>query len=267
MHELERVREQLAPIADQLAGALIAVDFDGTLAPIVQRPEDAVALPDAVAALRDLAPRVGCLAVITGRPVEFVAHQLTLDTQPFPVVLRGAYGREHWQNGEVRQPPPPDEVRAAAADLAALLATAPAGVLLEDKGSGVAVHTRQAVDPAGALGLLDEPVRAVAARHGLHVEPGRYVLEVRPFGIDKGTALLDLVREHQPQAVLFVGDDLGDLAAFEVVEQLRERGLAGVTVCAGSAEVPTLAERADLVVDGPAGVAVLLSELVRLAAG
>jgi trehalose 6-phosphate phosphatase len=67
--------------------------------------------------------------------------------------------------------------------------------------------------------------------------------------------------------LLYAGDDLGDLAAFDVVEELRGDGIAGVTVCAGSEEVPTLAERADIVVDGPAGVAGLLRSLVPGAAG
>jgi trehalose 6-phosphate phosphatase len=77
--------------------------------------------------------------------------------------------------------------------------------------------------------------------------------------MDKGHALSLFLAERAARSVLFAGDDLGDLAAFEAV---RASGLPGVTVCSGSAEVAELAERADIVVDGPDGVVALLSELV-----
>ena len=72
--------------------------------------------------------------------------------------------------------------------------------------------------------------------------------------------------EYDAGAVLFAGDDLGDLAAYAAVEELRAQGVPGVTVCSRSAEVTALAERADLVVDGPAGVVALLRELSAIPA-
>ncbi|MFD2348410.1 trehalose-phosphatase [Nonomuraea ferruginea] len=129
---------------------------------------------------------------------------------------------------------------------------------IEDKGRAVAVHTRRCADPEGTLARLREPLAALAAEHGLVVEPGRMVLEVRPSGMDKGHALGAFLTERSARSVLFVGDDLGDLAAFDAV---RSSGLPGVTVCSGSTEVTALAERADIVVDGPEGVVALLREL------
>jgi trehalose 6-phosphate phosphatase len=257
--------QQLEQVREQLAGALIALDFDGTLAPVVDRPEDARALPAAAAALRVLAREVRCLAVITGRPAGFVVAQLELDAAS-PVIVLGGYGRERWQAGVLAAPEVPAAVRAACRELAALAAAGPDGTRLEDKGSGIALHVRQTREPLQAMAELEPEVRAVAHRHGLTVEAGRLVLEVRPAGVDKGLALLGLVDEQLPAAVLFAGDDLGDLAAFDAVEQLRARGLPGVTVCSGSAEVPELADRADLVVAGPEGVAELLRALVPPAA-
>ncbi|MGO4754686.1 trehalose-phosphatase, partial [Streptomyces sp. 2MCAF27] len=105
--------------------------------------------------------------------------------------------------------------------------------------------------------------RHLAERHGLIVEPGRLVLELRPPGMDKGVALTEYVRETGATAVLYAGDDLGDLAAFAAVERLRSQGVPGVLVCSGSTEVTELAQRADLVVDGPAGVVDLLTSLAR----
>ena len=79
--------------------------------------------------------------------------------------------------------------------------------------------------------------------------------------MDKGVALADWVRETGATTVLYAGDDLGDLAAFAAVERLRSDGLAGLLVCSGSDEVAELADRADLVVDGPTGVVGLLAAL------
>jgi trehalose 6-phosphate phosphatase len=79
--------------------------------------------------------------------------------------------------------------------------------------------------------------------------------------MDKGVALLDFVRELGAAAVLYAGDDLGDLPAFTAVDELRSNGVPGLLVCSGSAEVTELAGRADVVVEGPAGVVALLSAL------
>lgn len=130
------------------------------------------------------------------------------------------------------------------------------------------MHTRRAADPQAAYDALRGPLAALAERHGLIVEPGRFVLELRPPGIDKGVALAEYVRETGARSVLYAGDDLGDLAAFAAVEKLRAEGTAGLLVCSGSTEVTELAERADLVVDGPAGVVGLLTALAdRLTTG
>ncbi len=87
------------------------------------------------------------------------------------------------------------------------------------------------------------------------------VLELRPAGADKGGALRTLVAETAPSVVVFIGDDLGDLAAFDAVDEMRADGLPGLLVCSGSSEETALAERADLVVDGPPGVVALLEAL------
>jgi trehalose 6-phosphate phosphatase len=123
------------------------------------------------------------------------------------------------------------------------------------------VHTRQTPDPAAALELLRQPVADLATRAGLAVEPGRFVLELRPHGMDKGRALRGLVAERGPASLLFCGDDLGDLSAFAAARALRAGGVAACTVASASPEVPEVAEAADLVVDGPAGVVALLSAL------
>jgi len=243
-------------------GALVALDFDGTLAPIVPDPMDARAHPGAPAALRRLSGRIGTLAVITGRPAAVAVELGGLGDVPGIVVL-GHYGVERWESGVLSAPATPPGLAKARAELPTVLAAAGAhpGTWIEDKGRSLAVHTRRADDPDGALALIRAPLTALAERTGLVEEPGRMVIELRPPGMDKGAALTNLVAERRSRAVLFCGDDLGDLAAFRTVRELRSAGIAGVTVCSGSAEVTALAEAADLVVDGPDGVVALLGAI------
>ena len=254
----------LAAIRREPGRALIATDFDGTLAPIVADPREARADPGAVAGLRGLAGVVGTLAVITGRPAAEAVELGGFEGVPGLIVL-GHYGGERWQEGVLTAPSPPAGVAVARARLPRLLADAgaPEGTWVEDKGSAVAVHTRRTTDPVAALAALTGPLAGLAAETGLVVEPGRMVIELRAPGMDKGAALTGLVAERGAGSVLFAGDDLGDLAAFAAVRALRGDGHPGVTVCSASGEVSALAAEADLVVDGPGGVAALLGSLAR----
>jgi len=249
----------LAALRADPAGAVVALDYDGTLAPVVDRPSDAVPAPGAVAALRALAPRVRTLALVTGRPADVVVDLAGLAHVPGLVVL-GQYGAQRWSGGATASPPALPGVDVARRQLPPLLE--PEGAVLEDKGIALVVHTRPSVDPSGALTRLTGPVTAVANAAGLELHPGRLVLELRPPGFDKRGALLSLC-DPEPSAVLFAGDDVGDLAAYDAVDELRERGVPGVLVCSASDEGPAvLRERADLVVDGPAGVVALLERLL-----
>ncbi len=87
------------------------------------------------------------------------------------------------------------------------------------------------------------------------------VVELRPPGFDKGGVLRRLAGERQPGAVLFAGDDVGDLPGFAAVEQLRRAGTPGLTVASASTEAAEVAEAADVAVDGPPGVVELLARL------
>ena len=242
--------------------ALISLDFDGTLSPIVADPAAARAHPGAVAALRRLAPLAGTLAIITGRPAPAAVEYGRFDLVPGLIVL-GHYGRERWAGGTLTAPAAAPGVAAARRQLPGVLAAAgaPEGTWAEDKGDALAVHTRRAARPDEALELLRAPLASLAERAGLAVEPGRFVIELRPAGADKGSALENLAQERAAGAVLFCGDDLGDVPAFRAVRSLRAAGIPGLAVCSGSAEVTGLAEQADLLVDGPGGVVALLDSL------
>jgi trehalose 6-phosphate phosphatase len=262
----ETGRAALRAIEADPATCLVAFDFDGTLAPIVADPAQARAHPEAIDALSALSRHVGQIAVITGRPAATAVEYAGLRAAPDlgRVVVLGHYGLERWDatTDEVTAPPPPPGVEQARHRLPEVLAEHDAAqAYVEDKGSALGVHTRRLPDPQAAFERLREPLRRLADELGLTVEPGRLVLELRPPGVDKGAALRALVKEVGARAVMFAGDDLGDLAAFDAVDEFRRTGGAGLLVCSGSTEERALADRADLVVDGPAGVVALLRDL------
>ncbi|MFE1438266.1 trehalose-phosphatase [Streptomyces sp. NPDC058739] len=260
-------REGLDALLARPDKAVIALDFDGTLAPIVPDPDQARAHAGAVPALAALAPRVASVAVITGRPAAVAVRYGGFDGVEGleGLVVLGHYGAERWDavSGRVDAPPAHPGVAAVRAELPGVLDGVGAlqGTWVEEKGRAVAVHTRRAEDPQAAFEALREPLGRLASRHGLIVEPGRMVLELRPPGMDKGVALTEYVRSVGAACVVYAGDDLGDLPAYAAVDKLRSDGVPGLLVCSGSDEVTELRERADLVVDGPEGVVGLLSRL------
>jgi trehalose 6-phosphate phosphatase len=258
----EAGRAGLAALVRTPSRALIALDFDGTLSPIVDDPAAARAHPDAVPALRRLAPLAGTVAVITGRAAPAAVELGGLDQVPGLIVL-GQYGRQRWESGTLTSPPVPPGVETARQQLPGVLAAAgsPAGVWTEDKGDALAVHTRRAAAPQQAMDRLRGPLADLAEQAGLAVEPGRMVIELRPPGSDKGQTLKTLAGARSAAAVLYCGDDLGDVPAFRAVAELRGEGTPGLAVCSGSTEVTSLTELSDLVVDGPDGVVELLNAL------
>ncbi|WP_055532839.1 trehalose-phosphatase [Streptomyces graminilatus] len=264
-------RDGLDAVLADPARAVVVLDFDGTLAPIVADPEQARAHSEALPALAALAPRVAAVAVLTGRPAGVAVRYGGFAGVPGleHLVVLGHYGTERWDavTGTVSAPAPHPGVASVRAELPGFLERFGAwqGTWIEEKGRAVAVHTRRAADPQASFEALREPLADLATRHGLIVEPGRLVLELRPPGMDKGVALEKYVRETGATSVLYAGDDLGDLPAFAAVEKLRQNGVPGLLVCSGNGTeaVTELAERADLVVDGPAGVVHLLHALGR----
>jgi trehalose 6-phosphate phosphatase len=245
-------------------GTLLALDFDGTLAHIVDDPAQAFGQQHALDALSRLGPVVGQIAIVTGRPVQQVLELGGFDGRPGleSLVVCGQYGAERWDASD--GPPHPsvdlEPVLQAIDALPAWLADHGAsGARIERKGLAVGVHTR-GMEP-GTRDALFAPLSVLAAQLGLVAELGREVIELRASGWDKGRVVDELVAEFGVRHIVFVGDDLGDLPAFNAVDRLRSAGIGGLLVCSGSEEQAALAERADLVLDGPDGVAEWLSTL------
>jgi trehalose 6-phosphate phosphatase len=258
--------EGWAAIVSDPAGAVISSDFDGTLSPLVEDPARARPADGALDALARLARSVGQVAIVTGRPA-LVATELSGATA-HPglggLVVLGHYGLERWDatTGKVTSAPVPEGVATARDRLPGLLREL--GVpdaFVEDKESSLAVHTRRLDDPAGALEVLRGPLTALAAETELRLEPGNYVLELRPPGIDKGVAIGRLLESTGARSILYAGDDLGDLAAYRAIEEQRKTGLRAVLVATRSSEAAELIDAADIVVDDPSGVVTVLTAL------
>jgi trehalose 6-phosphate phosphatase len=251
--------------------ALIALDFDGTLAPIVARPQDARPALGVLDVLRTLARSIGTLAVVSGRAAEDVVQLGELGDVPGLRVL-GHYGLQSWRDGVTTSPDPDPGVDLARRRLPQVLASAPDGVRIEDKLHSMAVHTRRAASPQEALDDLTPALWELADEAGLEAVPGKYVLELRPAGVDKGTALRALIDSVGASTVIYVGDDLGDLPAFRVVTDLRAAGIIEGLVAAaitrgadGQDEAPPeVRAQADLVLPGPEGVVGWLTGIVAM---
>jgi trehalose 6-phosphate phosphatase len=252
---------QAARLARRAADVAICLDFDGTVAPIVDDPEAARLLPGIVELLGPLAGRYAAVALVSGRPATYLAVHAGAPG----VRYLGMYGLEEIVEGRVQVDPRLEAARPAVAAAAEELARHPAvtasGAHLEDKRYAVAVHTRRVADPDRWADPIAEATAAVAAGHGLEVIPGKLVWELRPpVASDKGDAVRQVVAASGASAVVVVGDDRGDLPAFAAAAEL---GGGSLRVAVASAEAPReLLDAADLVVEGPEGARDLLERLL-----
>jgi len=229
---VEDANRLLEPLSAEPRRAAILLDVDGTLAPIVARPELA-GVPEATRAeLRRLAGRYALVACISGRTGADAHRLVGVDG----IVYVGVHGLELAPEAEAWRGP-----------LRSFAAVDWPGI--EDKGLTVAFHWRGAPDEEAARAEL-EAVAARAESAGLEARWGRKVLELRPpVDADKGTAVRALLTERGLRRALYAGDDTTDLDAFRGLDGLE----VAVRVAVASAEAPPgLREAADLVVASPA---------------
>ena len=253
----------MADLDDRLLGALrdapdraaVLVDFDGTLAPIIERADQARPLPGVAEALAALAARYAVVAVISGRPVGYLARHL-----PAPASLHGLYGLESAHAGVAARHPsaaPWAAVVDGVADAAAR--SGDPALEVEHKGLSLTLHYR--THPADAEAVLAWAADQ-AERTGLHLREAKMSVELHPpVSIDKGTVVEDLAAGLD--AACFVGDDVGDLPAFDALDRLAAGGMTVVRVAVATSEsVGEMVTRADAVVAGPEGALALLRSLV-----
>lgn len=240
------------PFLEHPARAAILTDFDGTLSPIVDDPTAARPLPGVVEVLARLDDRYGLVGVVSGRPVSYL-----LDRLGPGLWLSGLYGLEQMVGGEHRAVEGTSRWRPVVDDVVAL-AEAELGPLVEHKGLSLTLHFRTAPERAGEIRRWAD---AQASRTGLVVRPAKASLELHPpVAADKGTVVEEMADRFD--AVCFLGDDRGDLPAFDALDRLAAGGTHTVRVAVRTPEAPAeVLDRADVVVDGPAGSLALLQGL------
>jgi trehalose 6-phosphate phosphatase len=249
----------LDPLVEHASTAGVFVDFDGSLAPIVDDPVGAVPLPEAREAVAALVGQVGLVAIVSGRPVGFLRDVLGIEG----ITYVGQYGLQRWAGGTVVTDPRVEPFLGPVEELAVAATMDLPGVLVERKdGVAVVVHWRQRPDLEDRAS--EWAVRA-AERTGLELHPARMAAELRPpIPVDKGTVVEELCAGLE--AAAFAGDDSGDLAAFDALDRLEASGSLAhaVRIAVGSTEgPPELIARSDAQVQGPLGLAELLAELGR----
>ena len=235
------MEDRLARLRSEPGQAAVLLDVDGTLAPIVARPELAVVPDETRAEVERLAGRYALVACISGRTGEEAARLVGVEG----VVYVGVHGLELAPEAA----PWREALRPFAEE---------DWPWLEDKGLSVAFHWREAPDEDGARRTL-EAVAERAHSAGLEARWGRKVLELRPpVEADKGTAVQTLLAERGLGRALYAGDDTTDLDAFSGLDGLE----LALRIAVASAEGPAeLREAADLVVASPAELLELLRTL------
>jgi trehalose 6-phosphate phosphatase len=251
----------LLPLAARPHEAAVLVDFDGSISAIVDDPAAARVLPPARDALARLIGVVATVAVVSGRPVEFLAR--AIDVRGLTLV--GQYGLERMVDGRAVVDPRAEPYLDAVASAADEVEHELPDLHVERKaGIAVTVHWRTAPErESHAVEVVDR----IARHHGLAVYPTKMAREVRPpVPADKGTAVEALV--DGAANACFAGDDRGDLDAFAALARLEAAGSLehAVRIAVGSAEAPPeLIAQAELVVDGPGGLVSVLEELADAA--
>lgn len=244
----------LQPFVDAPGRAAVLTDFDGTLAPIVDDPAAARPLDGAAEVLVRLHERFAVAGVVSGRPVAYLVDHLGGD-----LWLSGLYGLERVEGGQ--------RIEAAEAaawrpvvDEAAARAGAELPVTVEHKGLSLTLHFRTMPEEEAGVRTW---ASAEAARSGLVVRPAKASVELHPpVDADKGTVVRAAAAGMA--AVCFLGDDVGDLPAFDALDALAGEGVHTVRIAVRTTEAPAeLIARADLVVDGPQGALTLLRSLLQ----
>jgi len=261
------IDELLAPLRADPRRSAVLTDIDGTLAPIVERPEQASISEDARALLSELSDRFAVVGCISGRRAGEARELVGVDG----IAYAGNHGLELLLPGddEPRLDPSLEGRAGAAAEYlkgldGGLLGNA--GLRHEDKGPIQALHWRGAEDERAAEARAQE-IAAGAGKEGLESRWGRKVLELRPAGGGgKEAAVGALIGTGEIDAAIYAGDDRTDIDAFRRLHELCVEDRLQACICIGvtSDEAPIeLADEADLTVEGPSG----WLELLRALAG
>jgi trehalose 6-phosphate phosphatase len=264
VYESASFRNNAAGLAERVVDLLgdgragLVTDVDGTISPIVERPEQAHVLRTAREALARLTHTLALVAVVSGRTVADARKLVDVDGLTYV----GNHGLEILSE---RGPQLVPEARPWVPRLAAVLQdvarmhTIP-GVLVENKGATASLHYRMAPDPYQARRELLAILARCAITSGLRIEEGRMVINLLPpLTVTKGSAVSWLVREHRLERLVYLGDDITDAHAFKALAVLRQRGVRALGIGVVAPETPpSVRQLADTCVSSVQEVAELL---------
>jgi trehalose 6-phosphate phosphatase len=262
---VETLAETLRPLTERPESAAVLCDIDGTLAPIVDRAEEAAVPEHTSRLLGRIARRYGVVACISGRGATEARRIVGVGG----IAYAGSHGAELLLPGQAQAELVPafatwaDRVRdfALSKDAPELRTLR---IRIEDKRAIFAFHWRGAPDEQAALTMV-QGIAAEAESAGFITHWGRKVLEIRPpVPIDKGQAVHELLRRKPMRVALFAGDDATDLDAYDALAELRSSGALEHAICVGVRSTegpPAIVERAGLVVDGTPGFVQVLEIL------
>lgn len=270
MPEVTPIDEVVDRLVDLLNSgrAGLFTDFDGTLSPLASTPDAARIDQAAADALRELATRIEIVGIVTGRAAADAQERVGISE----LLYVGNHGLEWTYRGDHGIHPAgaaaERDMESALAEIRRRLGSIASldGVIFENKRLSGSVHYRLSEDPQIVGQALATIAEDVVAANGLRLTSGKLVFELRPKAhVHKGTAIEELIAEHQLDAALFIGDDVTDVDGFDALHRVADR--TGKKMCSigvlTADTAPSVVASSDLLLDGVDGVVATLKSLNR----
>ena len=262
-----QVEELLSQVNLRPGSFALFCDLDGTLASIVERPDQVEVPAQTRAAIDSAARTLGLCAIVTGRPASEARELIGVES----ITIAGNHGLEILEGGREEVRPHPllagrEDEASGFLDSLDHEQLERLGIRVEDKGAIIALHWRGA-EESEELAEEIERIASHAREAGLDPRGGRKVLELRPrIALDKGVAVTELL-DSRPEidSAIFIGDDATDLDAFGALDRLASEGrISSSHKIAVVSEEPSdlgLSKSADICLTGPGEVTEMIARI------
>lgn len=229
----------------------LITDVDGTISQTAPTPQQAKVSPLCRHYLRKLCHHLALVAAISGRPIIEVRNMIKIDG----IVYIGNHGLERWTRGHSEFPKDAQDysrvIKLAIEELTRLLSIE--GISIENKGVTASIHYRLCREPQSVERYILAAIEDSPQARGLQIIRERMAVDLLPpIKINKGTAILDLIREYNLHGGIYLGDDLTDIDAFRAIHAASHNlGFRGLAIGITSQEMPeSLVDEADFTLNG-----------------
>ena len=245
--------EHLNSIKEILRGSPFGLitDVDGTISETAPTPQQAEVSPRCRHYLSILSQHLALVAAVSGRPAAEIKNMLKIDG----IVYIGNHGLERWSKGQSELSKGtegyPELINAVIKELTPLLAIE--GIRIEDKGVTATIHYRLSPNPKAAKRDILVTLESSTQAKRLRIMLGKMSINLLPpVEVNKGTAILDLIRGYSLQGGIYLGDDLTDVDAFKAIHSASgDSSFQGVAIGITSQEMPeSLVAEADFTLNG-----------------